>query len=175
VAALLAGWQLRFQPSARTRLWRRQALVQRRTAGVLAQLEREGHLVLHDIALPGWPTTLDHLVVGETGLWIVDSWHGGWLPRRGRAISRRVAAGPLSGLRWKAEAIAEALAGTDIPVRPLLCVQRGMRLGGHRLVEGIPLTTLRELPDIVRQGSRVRPSDVEQATARALKVLRPAV
>jgi hypothetical protein len=179
LAALLAGWQLRFHPSASARLWRRQAAVQRRTAGVLALLEREDHLVLHDISLPGWPTTLDHLVVGLTGVWVVDSWHCGWLPRGGRAVSPRsaggVAAGPLPGLRWKAEAIAEALAGTGIPVRPLLCVQRGTWLGGNRSVEGIPLTTLRQLPGVVRQGSRVQPTEVERATARALKVLRPAV
>jgi hypothetical protein len=49
-----------------------------------------------------------------------------------------------------------------------------MRLGGDRGVEGIRLTTLRELPELVRRGARLQPSKVEQATARALEVLRPA-
>ncbi|MGH2816544.1 MAG: nuclease-related domain-containing protein, partial [Actinomycetota bacterium] len=69
VAGLVAWWRLRFHPSADARFWRRQAQLQRRTAGVLAQLDQEGWLVLHDIALPGWSASLDHLVIGPTGAW----------------------------------------------------------------------------------------------------------
>jgi hypothetical protein len=53
LVGLLTGWRLRFRPSARARVWRRQAALQRRTAGMLAALEHEGYLVLHDITLPG--------------------------------------------------------------------------------------------------------------------------
>lgn len=80
LVGLLTGWRLRFRPSARARVWRRQAALQRRTAGVLVALEHEGYLVLHDITLPGWPASLDHLVVGATGAWVVKSWQPGWLP-----------------------------------------------------------------------------------------------
>jgi hypothetical protein len=123
-------WRLWFHPSASSRFWRRQALVQRRTAAMLAQLEQEGWLVLHDIALPGWSASLDHLVIGPTG--------------------------------------------TGIHVQPLLCLRVGIRPPGRRSVQGIPLVALRRLPDILRQGSRVRAIEVERASARALEVLRPA-
>jgi hypothetical protein len=86
-------WRLRFHPSANARFWRRQAQTQRRTAGILAQLDQEGWLVLHDVALPGWSASLDHLVIGPTGAWAIDSWHSTRPPR--------------ADLSWKAEAVAE--------------------------------------------------------------------
>ena len=58
VAALVAGWQLRFRPSAIAAAWRRQAAAQRRTASALRTLEQRGDLVLHDVTLPGWPASL---------------------------------------------------------------------------------------------------------------------
>jgi hypothetical protein len=53
LVGLLTGWRLRFRPSAAARGWRRRARVQRRSAGVLAALERDGWLMLHDVTLPG--------------------------------------------------------------------------------------------------------------------------
>jgi Nuclease-related domain len=178
VAGLLVWWRLRFHLSASTRFWRRQAQMQRRTAGVLAQLEQKGWLVLHDVALPGWSASLDHLVIGPTGAWAIESWRNSWLPRRRKATSpwsgRGVVGGPRPDLSWKAEAIADCLAGTGIPVRPLLCLHVGIRPPGRRAVQGIPLAVLRRLPDVVRHGSRVQPIQAERASARALEVLRPA-
>jgi Nuclease-related domain len=156
LAGLVSWWRLGFHPSASARFWRRQAQVQRRTAGMLAQLEQEGWLVLHDIALPGWSASLDHLVIGQTGAWAIDSWS------------------PRPELSWKAEAVAGSLAGTGISVQPLLCRHVGIRPRAHRVVEGIRLVALRRLPDVLRHGSRVRPSEVERASARALQVFRPA-
>ena len=47
------GWRLRFRPSADIRAWRRGATGERRTACLLARLERRGWAVLHDLAIPG--------------------------------------------------------------------------------------------------------------------------
>jgi uncharacterized membrane protein YfcA len=175
LAAVLVWWRLRFHPSASTRLWRRQAAAQRRTAGMLRSLEQDGDLVLHDVALPGWPASLEHLVVGLTGVWAIESLGGGWLPRRRTAGATRCSGGAAAGqLHWKATAIADALAGTGILVRPLLCIHSGMGAGADRLIDGIPATSLRQLPAVVRRGSSLRPTQVEQARARALEVLRPA-
>jgi hypothetical protein len=174
LAGLLAWWRLWFHPSANARSWRRQAAAQRRTAGVLAHLEQEAWLVLHDIALPGWLASLDHLVIGPTGAWAIDSWRNGWLPRGRGAAGRRVLGGPRPDLSWKVEAVADSLAGAGIPVRPLLCLHSGIRPPGRRTVQGIPLVVLRRLPDVVRRGPRMQPFQVERASARALEVLRPA-
>jgi hypothetical protein len=160
LAGLLAWWRMGFHPSATARFWRRQAQMQRRTGGILAQLEQEGWLVLHDVALPGWSASLDHLVIGPTGAWAIDSWRGN--------------GGRRADLSWKAEAVADSLAGTGIPVRPLLCLHVGARLPGRRAVQGIPLVSLRRLPDVLRHGSRVEAVEAQRASARALQVLRPA-
>jgi Nuclease-related domain len=161
VAGLGAWWRLRFHPSASARFWRQQAAAQRRTAEMLAQLEQEGWLVLHDVALAGWSASLDHLVIGPTGAWAIESWHY----RTGS---------PRHELSWKAPAVADSLVGTGIPVRPLLCSRIALRPPGRRLVQGIPLVARRRLCDLLRRGSRVEPIQVQRASARALEVLRPA-
>ena len=143
--------------------------VQRRTAAMLAQLEQEGWLVLHDVALPGWSASLDHLVIGPTGAWAIDSWRNTW-PRSTRGVIGR----SRPDLSWKAEAVADGLAGTGIPVQPLLCLHPGVRIPRRRRVQDIPMVSLRRLPDILRNGSRLEAVEVERASARALEVLRPA-
>jgi hypothetical protein len=52
-AAGMAGWALRLRPSPQTRAWHRGAIGERRTARLLARLERDGWCVLHDLAVPG--------------------------------------------------------------------------------------------------------------------------
>jgi Nuclease-related domain len=180
VAAMATGWRLRFRPSAGARVWRRQAAMQRRTAGVLRPLEREGYLVLHDVTLPGWLASLEHLVVGPTGVCVLQSWQRTrLLPRRKQTSpwrARGLTAGPLPEPRWEAAAIADILANeSPIPVRPLLCIHGGTPPGGHRSVEGVQMAALRQLPDVIRRGSPLQPRDVERAAARALELLRPAV
>jgi len=53
------GWLLRFRPSADTLTWRRGATGERRTARLLAPLERHGWAVLHDLAIPGTAANID--------------------------------------------------------------------------------------------------------------------
>jgi hypothetical protein len=182
VAALVTRWRLRFHPSASARVWRGQAARQQRTAGVLGPLGQEGYLVLHDVTLAGWPASLDHLVVGPTGVWVIQSWQRPrFAPLRKATLPGSAAggmAGPRLGLRWEAEALADVLAGVArIHIWPLLCLHggRGWRSGPLPAVQGVRPAILRQLPDVVRRGSRVQPSEVERATARLLEVLRPAV
>jgi hypothetical protein len=167
LVALVTGWRLRFRPSAGTRVWRRQAVMQRATAGALGPLEQAGYLVLHDITLPGWPAGLDHLVVGSTGIWVLGSW------QRGRLVLLRnrsspwsacgATAGPLRELHWQATAIADTLAaGTSIPVRPLLCVHGGARPGTARSLQGLRVATPRQLADVVRQPPPPPPREIER-------------
>ena len=182
LAALLARWRLRPHPGARARVWRWEAAMQRRTAEVLEPLRRQGYLVLHDLTLPGWPASLDHLVVGPTGVCVIQSWRRPRLARPGRSTSLWAAGGGPAGqplrLRWQAEAIAEVLPGdAQVPVRPLLCVHgAGGRLVRPRPVVGdVRVASPRELPGIVRGGLRAREDEVELAIDRLLEVLRPAV
>jgi hypothetical protein len=52
LAAVAAGWGLRFRPSTDAVAWRRGAAGERRTARLLDPLARHGWTVLHDLAIP---------------------------------------------------------------------------------------------------------------------------
>ena len=178
VAALVAGWRLRFHPSASAVAWRRQAAAQRRTASALQPLEQRGDLVLHDVTLPGWPAGLEHLVIGSTGVWLIQAWHHGQPSQKHTATSlwqaRGATADPLPKLRWQAAVFADMLAdGVLLPVRPLLCVPGG-RLAG-RSVEGVTVATTQQLVKIIEHGAPLPAGAVDRATTRALELLRPAV
>jgi Nuclease-related domain len=72
-AAAGLGWQLRFRVSPDTLAWQRGAQGERRTARLLVPFERRGWAVLHDLALPGSPANIDHLVIGPGGVLVIDS------------------------------------------------------------------------------------------------------
>jgi hypothetical protein len=59
LAAVAAGWGLRFRPSPEAVAWRRGAAGERRTARLLGPLERQGRVVLHDLAIPGSQANID--------------------------------------------------------------------------------------------------------------------
>jgi hypothetical protein len=71
---------------------------------------------------------LEHLVIGSTGVWVIQSCQHGQPPPRHTATSpwqaRGATADPLPKLRWQAAVFAEVLAGGVAAVRPLLCVPR---------------------------------------------------
>ena len=67
LAAVAAGWGLRFRPSPEAIAWRRGAAGGATHRLTLGPLERHGWAVLHDLALPGSRANLDHLVIGPGG------------------------------------------------------------------------------------------------------------
>jgi hypothetical protein len=169
LVAVWAGWRLRFRPSVEVSIWRRQAAMQRRTASMLGPLADEGYLVLHDVTLPGWLGSLEHLVVGSTGVWVVQSWQ-----RQGRLPSGAVPAGVLRELQSQTQAIVGVLDGwSQVPVRPLLYVHRAW-LGTRPTHGNIQVTACRRLAQVVRSGSPVAPCEVGRTTGRLLEMLRPA-
>jgi len=180
LAGLVSAWRLRFRPSASVSVWRRQAAAQRRTARALEPLGNDGHLVVHDVTLPGWPASFDHVVVGPTGVWLIESWQRRRLARvlRGKpGIPQDVgAAGLWRGLRSEAAAIADALTGDEATsVRLLLCVHSRLPLPAPRLTpRDLQVAAPQQLASIVRAGSRLPPDEVGRITSRAIEVLRPA-
>jgi hypothetical protein len=136
------AWRLRFRPSADTLAWRHGAQGERRTGRLLAPLERAGYQVFHDLAVPGSAANVDHLVVGPTGVYVIDSkrysgqlrYSGGHLWRGSRSLDRT-----LETLWWEATQVAETLAfgsrpsylpGAVRPRRPTALASR-TRCGRH--------------------------------------------
>jgi hypothetical protein len=145
--AVLVGWRLRFRPSEQARAWRRGAHGERETARVLDRLARDGYVVLHDLAMPGSSANVDHLVLGPSGVFVIDSkqwtgqvhqssdelvWHNQYRLDR-----------TLASVRWQAETLGRLL---GVPVAPVICVHGAQVQHGGLRAQGVaivPTTLLR--------------------------------
>jgi len=167
--AALFGWRLRFRPSEQARTWQRGAHGERHTARLLRRLTRDGYVVLHDLAVPGSPANVDHLVIGPTGLFVIDSkkWTGsihqsvdGLVWHNHYPLDRTLAT-----IRWEAETLGRLL-GTRTAA--LLCIHgahvpaaactptawRSCRLGGYATPSA--RTGCGRPPDVRRIAVRLR-------------------
>jgi nuclease-like protein len=173
--AALVGWRLRFHPSEQARAWQRGAQGERRTARLLRRLTREGFVVFHDLAVPGSLANVDHLLIGPSGVFVIDSKQ--WTGR-----VHQGADGPawhnhspldrtLATVRWEAKAVSDLL-GTRAAA--LLCVhgahvdRDGLHAGGVAIV---PAGRLR---DALGHDQVLSDGDVDLLAATARMRLRPA-
>jgi Nuclease-related domain len=155
LVGVAAGWGLRFKPSPEAVAWRRGAAGERRTARLLAALERYGWAVLHDLAVPGSRANVDHLVIGPGGVFVIDSkqyrgrlqldpsgrlWHGRYpLAPAVRAVS------------FEADQAALVLTDPDVVVVPILAIHDTQVPWGKVVADGVPVVAARRLPSMLRQ------------------------
>jgi hypothetical protein len=155
LAAIVAGWGLRFRPSPDACAWRRGAVGERRTARLLGPLERHGWAVLHDLAVPGSPANLDHLVIGPGGVFVIDSkqYRGRLqLDGSGRLWHGRYPLAPaLGALAWEADQAAQVLPDPGVAVVPIVAVHGAQVPWGKVVVEGVPVVPARRLPSMLGQ------------------------
>jgi hypothetical protein len=148
------GWLLRFRHSPDTGAWRRGATGERRTARLLAPLERHGWVVLHDLAIPGSTANIDHLVIGPGGVVAIDSkqyrgqlrvdrdgmvWHG-----------RHLLVSALRTTLWEADQPDEVLGIADLQVAAIVAVHGARVPWGALRAEGVTLVPARRLPDLLQ-------------------------
>jgi hypothetical protein len=153
-AAAALGWQLRFRPSAEIRAWRHGAAGERRTARMLAPLERYGWSVLHDLAIPGSQANIDHLVIGPGGVAVIDTkqyrgrlrldeygmlWHG-----------RHLLVSALRRTRWEADQADELLGIADVDVAGIVAVHGTSVPWGHLQADGVTVLPARRLTDLLQ-------------------------
>jgi hypothetical protein len=104
---------------------------QRRTQRQLARMQRAGYLALHARPIPDSPEVIDHLVVGPTGVYAIDSekWRKD-LPIRTRN-GKQLWHGPdskkarLEHARWEAGQASQRLGtamGREVQVQPAMAV-----------------------------------------------------
>jgi hypothetical protein len=144
VAALLTtagvGWRLRFRVSAEARAWRRGAAGERRTARLLRRLERDGYTSLHDLAVPRSAANVDHLVIGPTGVFVVDSkQYSGRVHQSldGRAWHNHAPlARQLEVVGWEAATVARVL---GVRVDPLVVVHGAEVAYGGLIAQGVAI------------------------------------
>jgi hypothetical protein len=153
LVAMAAGWRLRFRPSPDASAWRRGAAGERRTAGLLDPLERQGWAVLHDLAVPGSRANIDHLVIGPGGVFVVDSkQYSGRLQvdSSGRLWHGRYPLAPtLSAVSFEADQAAQVLADPQVVV-PIVAVHGAQVPWGKVVMDGVPVVPARRLPSMLR-------------------------
>jgi hypothetical protein len=174
-AAALVGWRLRFRPSPQARAWQRGARGERQTAWLLDRLSRDGYQVLHDLAMPGSPANIDHLVVGPSGVFVIDSkqWAGsvqqsadGLIWHNYYRLDRTLAT-----ICWQALTLGRLL---GIPVAPLLCVHDAHVQGGGLRAQGVAIVPATLLRSALGFDRVLSDADVELYAATAKARLRPA-
>jgi hypothetical protein len=172
VAAAGLGWRLRFRVSPDTLAWRRGAVGERRTAKLLAPLERQGWAVLHDLAIPGTRANLDHLVIGPGGVLVVDSkqyrgrlrldpygmvWHG-----------RHLLVSALRKVVWAADQADEVLGVADVQVAAVLAVHGASVPWGGLEADGVTIVPARRVPGLLQaQPAMLGPERVAWLADRA--------
>ncbi len=149
------------------RAWAVGAEGERRTAEVLAHLESDGYRVLHDRRIPGSRGNIDHVVVGPTGVYVVEtkSWSGAVRLRDGaiRVAGRRSAV--VEQVQREADAVAVALPGTQ--VTPIVCVHRADLPLRQLEVEGVRVVGPKGLLSRLREGPiRLGLADIDRLTAQ---------
>jgi hypothetical protein len=173
--AALVGWRLRFRPSEQARSWQRGAHGERRTARLLDRLTRDGYVVFHDLAVPGSPANVDHLVIGPTGLFVIDSkqWTGsvhqgadGLVWHNHYRLDRT-----LETVRWEAEVLGRLL-GTRMAA--LLCVHGAHVQGGGLHAQGVAIVSAHLLRSALGDDRVLSDADVELLATTAWRRLRPA-
>jgi Nuclease-related domain len=155
LAAGAVGWGLRFRPSPAARAWRRGAVGERRTAGLLAALERHGWAVLHDLAIPRSQANIDHLVIGPGGVFVIDSkqYRGRLrLDQLGRLWHGRYPLAPaLRAVSFEADQAALVVTDPDVVVAPVMAVHGAQVPWGKVVINGVPVVPARRLPSMLRQ------------------------
>jgi hypothetical protein len=155
LAAVAAGWALRFRPSPEAIAWRRGAAGERRTARLLGPLEQLGWVVLHDLAVPGSRANIDHLAIGPGGIFVVDSkqYRGRLqLDGSGRLWHGRYPLAPtLQAVSFEADQAARVLPDPGVVVVPIVAVHGAQVPWGKVVMNGVPIVPARRLPSMLRQ------------------------
>jgi hypothetical protein len=154
LAAVAGGWRLRFRPSPDAVAWRRGAAGERRTARLLSQLERQGWVVLHDLAVPGSRANLDHLVIGPGGVFVIDSMQFRvrlQLDPTGRLWHGRYPLAPtLRAVSFEADQAAQVLPDPGVAVVPIVAVHGAQVPWGKMVSDGVPVLAATRLPRLLR-------------------------
>jgi hypothetical protein len=174
-ATALLGWRLRFRPSEQAGTWRRGAHGERHTARLLDRLTRDGYVVFHDLAVPGSLANVDHLVIGPTGLFVIDSkqwigsvhqgadglaWHNHYPLER-----------TLETVRWEAQIIGRLL-GTHTVA--LVCVHGAHIQGGGLHAQGVAIVPASQLRSALGSDRVLSDADMELLATNAWTRLHPA-
>lgn len=113
-----------------TKVWAQGADGEERLGAVLDATE--GIVALHDRRIPKSKANIDHLVVGSSGVFVVDAKNysgiverrdvGGWFrPDERLLVGGRDRTKLIEGVQWQVEQVRAALGDLDVPIHAFLC------------------------------------------------------
>jgi Nuclease-related domain len=169
------GWRLRYRASGEASAWRKGARGERRTARRLRRLARRGYVAFHDLAMPGSRANIDHLLLGPSGVFVIDS----------KQYTGRVEQTPdghvwhnhypldeqLQTVREEARAVEAIL---DVPVIPLLCVHGASVQWGGLRAQGVAIVPAGQLRGALGADVVLSAEQVAVLAGTALMCLHPA-
>ncbi|WP_163551792.1 nuclease-related domain-containing protein [Candidatus Frankia alpina] len=149
--------------------WREDAEAERSTARALDRLVRAGYTVLHDRSLADSAGNIDHLVIGPSGAWVIETdAHQGPIRQNAAGVwAGKVPLRAMLGLvAWMGEeATAQLLGelpdGWQLEVQPVVAFARAEVPAGLALVEGVLLLPAAGVAEyVLSAGVVLRPIDV---------------
>lgn len=171
VAATAAGALSAFGPRRSTEAWAKGAAGERATGRALDGLPK-GYVVRHDLVLPGTRANIDHVVIGPTGVYTIETknYAKGITIKGGRATTGGRSAQPaVDQANRQAQAMSTAL---GVAVQPIVCVQGGgVEAGvfGKAVVEGVRFCSGPRLAKLLTSDpSALDPDQVAQLAALPL-------
>lgn len=137
----------------------------RRTRRQLARMRRAGYLTLNARPIPGSREVIDHLVIGPTGVYAIDSerWHKRVLIRTYNG--KQLWHGPenkkarLEHAKWEAQQASERLStavGFDVPVHAAMAIYGPKVPWGIATIKDVDVFTGTDLGKYLRRRSRMR-------------------
>ncbi|WP_250213732.1 nuclease-related domain-containing protein [Acrocarpospora catenulata] len=176
---LLIAWRAH----ERTAVWRGKRRGEVRTGRLLRlMLSRSGYRVMDGRAVPG-KASIDHLIIGPNGLWIVDNeaWGPDTVVARygGRLFfNEKFGTTVAKGLIQAATALADLLTketGIPVSVAPVLALH-GCRIEGYRGIvagEGLTVAYPRKVARVVRSevGTRLSAEQIDLLARTAARIL----
>ncbi len=163
--------------------WRVGAEGERKTASYLAGLEEGGFIVRHDRRVPGYGGNVDHIAIGPTGVWVIEtkSYRGGVevygdrLEVNGQPRDKIVDQVYKQAIALQI-ALGDRLSALGVTVTPVLCLHRAKLGWAEKGVRGVRIVDGRGLAKLVRMGeSRLSEESVQQLAAEVDRLFRPMV
>lgn len=163
--------------------WRIGAEGERKTASYLAGLEEAGFIVRHDRRVPGYGGNVDHIAVGPTGVFVIET-----KSYRGRVevygdrleINDQPRDRIIDQVYKEAVAVqialGDRLSSLGLTVTPVLCLHRAKLGWTDKSVKGVRIVDGRSLAKLVRSGeSRLSAAQIEGLASELDKLFRPGV
>jgi hypothetical protein len=171
-----------YAESPRAAAWLTGAEGERKTAGYLDGLIEAGFVVLHDQRVPGYGGNLDHVAIGPTGVWAIETKNlkgkveiSGDSLRIGGYRQDKIVDQVYREAAAVQVALGRELASLGVVVTPVICIHRAELPFFNKTVRGVRLASGRQLARLLRDGdARISAEQVLDLAVDAERLLRPA-